>query len=337
MTTTWPPGINLIEADKHFVETVNQIADGKLKINFYPGDTLVPSTQVFDAASSGTVDAAADWPGYWAGQDSTFALLGSFPMLLTAGDYILWLQQWGGFEAFQKVYGKFDMVYLPYSVLTMESGLRSGEPLASLEDHKGKRLRMSGRPQGEILKELGAAQVQLPGSEVYQALERGVVSGAEFSAPAVDWGMGFQEVTEHWTTPGWHQPGSVGGVMINKKVWDEMGPELQNLLKIAANATMTWSLAYYEKGSTEATAKFKEAGVEVHRLSDEEMERLQRIANEQLVKAACDNPLYAEIAYSQVQFMQEYADWRDLQGEFAFGRNPSSLPDAAKIKSCIEN
>lgn len=336
MTTTWPTGISLIDSDRHFVETVNQLAGDRLEIDFHPGGTLVPSTQVFDAVSSGSIDASADWPGYWAGHNSAFALLGSFPMMLTAGDYLLWLQEWGGFESFQKVYGQHDMVYLPYAVLSMESGLRTKEALKSLEDFDGKRLRMSGRPQGEILQALGAAQVQLPGGEVYQALERGVVAGAEFSSPGVDWGMGFQEVTSHWTVPGWHQPGSVGGVMINKEVWNELSPELQSLMKIAARETLMWSLAYYEKTALEAVNNFMDAGVEVHKLSDEELERIQQIANEALVEASCDNPLYAEIAYSQVRFLEDYATWRELQQPFGFGRNLSSLPDAGKIESCME-
>lgn len=336
MTTTWPNGISLIDSDRHFVETVEQLAGDRLDISFHPGGTLVPSTQVFDAVSSGSIDASADWPGYWAGNDSAFALLGSFPMMLTAGDYLLWLQQWDGFEAFQKVYGQFGMIYLPYAVLSMESGLRTKEALKSLSDLDGKRLRMSGRPQGEILKALGAAQVQLPGSEVYQALERGVVAGAEFSSPGVDWGMGFQEVTGHWTVPGWHQPGSVGGVMINKEVWDKMGPELQSVLKIAAKETLMWSLAYYERTALEAVNSFLDSGVEIHKLSDEELEQIQQIANEQLVTASCDNPLYAEIAYSQVSFLADYGVWRELQQPFGFGRNPSSLPDAEKINSCMK-
>lgn len=336
MTSTWPSGINLIDADKHFVDTVNDLSNGRLKIKFYPGGSLVSSNQVFDAVSSGSIDASADWPGYWAGNNSAFALLGSFPMMLTAGDYMLWLQQWGGYEQFQKVYGKYGMIYLPYSVLSMESGLRTNEPLTSLADFKGKRLRMSGRPQGEILKALGAAQIQLPGSAVYQALGRGVVDGAEFSSPSTDLGMGMSEVTNSWLVPGWHQPGSVGGVMINEDTWKELQPELQRIMKVAAKETMMWSLAYYEKKSAEATEEIIDSGTEVHKLSDSELERLQGIANELIVRASCKNPLYAQIAYSQMQFMREYSTWRSMQGAFAFGRNLSSMPDIAKIESCIE-
>src|SRR5690606_31067453 len=96
MTSTWPPGINLIETDKHFVELVNKLGKGVIQIKFHPGESLVPSTQVFDAVRSGSIDASADWPGYWGGTDTAFALLGAFPMFFTGADYVLWIQGWDG-------------------------------------------------------------------------------------------------------------------------------------------------------------------------------------------------------------------------------------------------
>lgn len=335
MTTPWTPGINIIEVDKHFVKLVNAIGGNRVKIEFFEGGTLVPPMQVFDATVSGTVDASADWPGYWAGQSSAFALLGSFPMLMTANDYLLWIMQWGGFEAFQEVYGRHGIVYLPYGVAPMESGLRSNRPLTSLADLKGKRLRMSGRPQGEVLKQLGAAQVALPGGEVYQALERGVVDAAEFSSPGVDWGMSLQEVSKHWLAPGWHQPGSALGVMINKKVWDKLGPEGQAVLKTAADATLVWSLAFLNKADVQATRDFQKKGVQIHRLKAEELDRLQAIANEVLVRESCADPLFARVALSKLLFLEDYKQWREMQGPFGFGRNPT-LPDIAKVKACAE-
>lgn len=70
-------------------------------------------------------------------------------------------------------------------------------------------------------------------------------------------------------------------------------------------------------------------------MTPEELERLQKLANAELVKESCENPLFAKIAASQVQFLQEYADWRELQGQFGFGRNPT-MPDLQKIKACAE-
>jgi TRAP-type mannitol/chloroaromatic compound transport system substrate-binding protein len=334
MTSVWPEGINLIDSDKHFAELVNSIGEGVIQIDFTPGGVLVPSTQVFSAVQSGGVDMATDWPGYWAGTDSTFSLLGSFPMLFTSADYILWTNEWGGRDLFNEVYGKYGMTYLPIAIFSSESGLRANKPLPTLESLNGARLRMSGRPQGAILEALGAAQVTLPGSEVYQALERGVVDAAEFSMPSTDLGMGFQEVTQHWQSPGWHQPGSLNGIMFGKDVWDGLTDQQRNILEIAAKANMLWTISHYEKTSTEAVKVFQEAGTEVATLTDEEMARLQEIANEVLVTESCDNPLYAKVAASQIEFLQDYGNWRGMQGDFAMGRNLASYPDLEKIKGC---
>lgn len=334
MTSVWPEGINLIESDKHFAELVNTIGRGTLQIDFTPGGVLVPSTQVFSAVQSGGVDMATDWPGYWAGTDSTFSLLGSFPMLFTSPDYILWTNDWGGQALFDEVYGKYGMKYLPIAVFSSESGLRANKPLPTLESLNGARLRMSGRPQGAILEKLGAAQVTLPGSEVYQALERGVVDAAEFSVPSTDLSMGFQEVTSFWQSPGWHQPGSLNGIMFGLDVWNRLTDQQKEILEVAAKANMLWTISHYEKTSTDAVAEFEKAGTEVTTLSDEEMAQLQGLANEVLVKESCENPLYAKVAASQIEYMQDYGHWRGMQGDFAMGRNLVSYPDLEKIKSC---
>jgi len=334
MTSTWPPGINLIESDRHFVELVNKLGKGVIQIKFHPGESLIPSTQVFDAVRSGSIDASADWPGYWGGTDTAFALLGAFPMFFTGADYVLWIQGWDGKKVFDEIYGKYGMTYLPYSVITSESGPRGNEPIASLADLKGKRIRMSGRPQGEILKKYGASQIMLPGSEVYQAVERGVVDAAEFSTPSTDLGMGLHEVSRHLMSPGWHQPGSMSGVMINRKVWDGLTEQQQTILKAAADATLPWSMAFFEKGSAVAVKKFEEAKTTVHQLSDEDMRQLQVEANKTMVTEACANPLFAQVAVSQIEFLKEYEQWRGMQGEFSMGRNLSELPDLEAIRKC---
>lgn len=336
MTSTWPPGINIIDADNHFVDLVNRLGEGSIQIEFFPGESLVPSTQVFDAVQSGSIQASGDWPGYWAGTDTAFSLIGSFPMLFTIQDYLLWINNWGGAELFDEVYGNYNMKYIPYAILGTESGLRSTVPLRSLDDLDGKRIRMAGRPQGAILSEYGAAQVMVPGSEVYQSLERGVIDAAEFSMPSTDFGMGLAEVTEHNMSPGWHQPASTTGVMINMDTWTGLSDRSKLILETAAAATISWSIGHYEKTSVEAVIKFTDAGTTVHRLDSDDMARLQSLSNRILVDEACANPLFAKVAVSQLEYLQDYSTWREMQGEFAMGRNISDFPDLEKIRSCAE-
>lgn len=337
MTSTWPSSLELIEIDKHWVELANSlIDDDKLSIEFYEGGALVPAGEVFGAVESGTIQAGGDWPGYWAGRDAAFSPLSTTASLFNAVDYVNWIQEWGGAELYNEVYGKYGMVYLPYGVTNNESGFRTvSKPIKTIADLNGLRLRLSGLEQGKLLEKLGGNQVSMAGGEIYQSLERGVIDGAEFSTPNVDYSAGFQQVTKHWSTPGWHQSSSVFGVMINKSAWDALDEETQARLKTAAEATMLWSLSFTEKRATEAFAKFKEAGTEINRLDDEALAQIQKMANETIVEVACENPLSAKVYTSQLSYLQDYASWRDASVPFNLGRTPDG-PDLAKIKECAQ-
>ena len=157
MTSTWTPSILAIESDKHFVEVVNQLAGDELEIKFYPGGTLVPTMEIFDAVRNGTIQMGADGPLYWAGKNSAFKPLCTLPLGLISIDYMVWVYQGGGLELYQEAYGKFGMVYLPHGV-NLESGIRSSKPIESLSDFKGLKMRTASRTTGKILKELGTAQ-----------------------------------------------------------------------------------------------------------------------------------------------------------------------------------
>lgn len=334
MTTTWPSSLELIEIDRHFVELANKLTAGELTIDFYEGGALVPAGEVFGAVESGTIQAGGDWPGYWAGRDAAFSPLATTASLFNAIDYVNWIQEWGGADLYNEIYGQFGMVYLPYGVTNNESGFRTNEPIRNLADLQGKRLRLSGLEQGKILERLGGSQVSMAGGEIYQALERGVIDGAEFSTPNVDWSGGFQQVTKYWATPGWHQSASLFGVMINKSAWDALSPETQEKLKIAADATLMWSIAFTEKRATDAYAQFDEA-VEITRYDDETLAKVQQMANEVIVETACANPNSAKVYLSQLEYLADYAKWRDASAPFNLGRTPNG-PDIEAVRACVK-
>lgn len=332
MTTTWPNSLELIEMDKHFVELANKLTAGDLKIEFFEGGSLVPAGEVFGAVESGTIQAGGDWPGYWAGRDAAFSPLSTTASLFNAVDYVNWIQQWGGKELYNEIYGKFGMVYLPYAVTNNESGFRTKEPIRSIDDLQGKRLRLSGLEQGRLLTQLGGSQVSMAGGEIYQSLERGVIDGAEFSTPNVDWSGGFQQVTQYWSTPGWHQSASIFGVMINKQAWDALSPETQEKLQIAADANLVWSLAFTEKRANDAYKQFQEVN-EITRMDDAALEKIQTMANAVIEEVACENPSSAKVYLSQLEYLQDYANWREASAPFNLGRTPNG-PDIEKIRAC---
>lgn len=177
--------------------------------------------------------------------------------------------------------------------------------------------------------------MSMAGQELYQSLERGVIDGAEFSTPSVDVSAGLHQVTKHWSTPGWHQSASVFGVMINKKAWDSLTPATQEKLKIAANATMMWGLTNSEKSATTGVRTFQDAGVEIHRFSDEDLQKIQEVTNEVMVNVACSNPDAAKVYLSQLEYLEDYKDWREIATPYNLGRQIDG-PDIEKIRACAK-
>lgn len=335
MTSTWPESIDAVKIDRFWVDMVNNIAGNELAIDFHPGGTLMPGTEVFDATETGSIEASGDWPGYWAGLNPAFSPLATTTSLFNALDYFNWIQQWGGRELYQEIYGQFGLVYLPYGVLNNESGFMGRTPIESIADIEGKRLRIAGRDQGRVMEQLGGSQVTLAGSEVYQAIERGVVDAAEFSAPGIDYSVGLAEVAEYWATPGWHQSATVFGVMINKDAWDALSEETQDKLKMAADATMGWSLAWSERQSTDATQKFIDAGVTINQFSAEDLNRIQDITNEVILRGACEHPDHARVYHSMISYMEHYATWRDISVPFNMSRVADNLPSLEELETCM--
>ena len=327
MTSTWPPSISLIEADQAFVKAVNHLAKDKLKIKFFTGGTLMPSYEVFEAVSKGSIEASGDWSNYWAGKDRAFDALGAYPMGLTPMDYFIWIFEGGGLELFQEAYGKFGMYYLVTGITPMECGIRSNKPIKTLEDLKGMKIRMSGKTQGALLKDLGAAQVAMSGQEIYQAMQKGTIDGCEFSSPSSDWGMGFGEVTKYWAVPGWHQPASVMGVMINKASWDALDADLQETVKYAAKVATLEFMAKQYFDVIESTQKFVDKGIEINQYPQADLEQIQKLVNVHTIETAKENPMFKKVIDSQNEFRKKFAKWRQMEGPFSFGYTPEAFPE----------
>jgi TRAP-type mannitol/chloroaromatic compound transport system substrate-binding protein len=326
MGSTWTPAINLYHGDQEMIKYVKEMSGGNFEIKWFPANALMPAFEHFDAVSKGTIEMAGDWPSYWVSKDPAFDFLGSFPFGFTNMDYVVWMYNFGGLELMQELYGKYDMTYFSLGATPMESGFRTTEktgPIKTLADYKGKKLRTPSRATIWILEQLGASPVKMPGGEIYLAVERGVLDGAEFSSPGIDLEMGFAEITKYWSVPCWFQPSSQVGVMINKKAYESLSPENQAILRYAAKAAALDSLAFYEGESARAIEKFTAKGTEIVKLDDESLKKLEELAGQYCVMAAKESESYAKLLKSQMVYMKEYKDWRDMAGRFGFGSHPA--------------
>ncbi|NCO60339.1 MAG: ABC transporter substrate-binding protein [Deltaproteobacteria bacterium CG23_combo_of_CG06-09_8_20_14_all_51_20] len=328
--STWTPAINLYYGDKELIKYVGEMTGGNFEIKWFPSGTLMGAFEYFDGCSKGAVEAVGDWPSYWASKDPAFDFLGSFPFGFTNVDYVNWMYECGGLELMQELYGKYNMTYFSLGSTPMESGFRTtakAGPIKTLEDYKGKKMRTPSRATIWILEQVGAAPVKLPGGEIYLAVERGTLDGAEFSSPGVDWEMGFAEITKYWSVPCWFQPASQLGMMVNLKAYNALSKEYQAILKYGAQAAAIKALAFYEVDSGRGVKRFLDKGTELSTLDDATLEKLEALAGQYAIMQAKETmgkgqPFYARILKSQMLYLKEYKIWRDMSGQFGQGRTP---------------
>jgi TRAP-type mannitol/chloroaromatic compound transport system substrate-binding protein len=326
MGSTWTPAINLYVGDQTMIQYVKEMTGGKFEIQWFPSGSLMKAFEYFDACSKGVVQMAGDWPSYWASKDPAFDFLGSFPFGFDNVDYITWMYDFGGLDLMQELYGKYGMTYFSLGATPMESGFRTTAktgPIKTLADYKGKKLRTPSRATIWIMQQIGGSPIKMPGGEIYLAVERGAIDGAEFSSPGVDWEMGFAEITKYWSVPCWFQPSSQLGTMVNLKAYNSLSKEYQAILKYGCQAAAMQATAFYEGSSGRAIEKFIAKGTEIVKLEEEGMKKLEELAGEYCLMQAKTSEFYARMLKSQMVYLDEYKDWRDMAGRFGHGRTPA--------------
>jgi TRAP-type mannitol/chloroaromatic compound transport system substrate-binding protein len=311
MVMPWTKGLLFYDIAAHFADSVRLTSAGRLDIKVFSAGELVPAMQSFDAVSQGSAQVGHDWPGYWKGKNEAFVAFASVPFGLDAEGYNIWLYEKGGAEMMNELYGKFNLVALPGGQCGQEMGLFSNKRATKMEDFKGMRVRTPGWYM-DIMNSLGASVSPLPGGEVYLALERGVIDAAEFSSPAINYPMGFDEITKYVIQPGVHQPGIQCALFFNKDAYNGLPEDLKWIIDISARETQLWSYNWVNGLNAEAIRRFKKK-VEIVKMDPDTLIGFRKYTKTYLDGVKAKYPEVKKVLDSQEAFLESYADWRDAR------------------------
>jgi TRAP-type mannitol/chloroaromatic compound transport system substrate-binding protein len=313
--SSYPAGLPQLYAPAaEFAKIVEELTDGELKVNVSPGGAIVPSKQVFDAVSTGTLDIGFTWAGWWIGKFPASVLFGnSFPNGLQMREMLSWIYYGDGLDLWNELYKGHNLVVLPpYGILGPENFCWSRKPINSLEDFKGLKFRTVGI-WGKCLERLGARVVSLAGGEVYPSLERGVIDAAEFATPAIDKKLGFQEICKYLKVGGIHEPCAPLETLVNKKTWEELPDHLKPKVKAALKISSFNAMNSAMKEDAEAMNFFLNyEGLHVSKLSDEMIQGIIKIGNEELDKYAKKDEFFAKVLESQREYRKLVEPYADL-------------------------
>ena len=224
MVTDWPEGMpGLISTSRRLAQTIGEVTHGRIKIEVFPANALVRAFETFDAVSAGVADMYHSYDGYFEKKSPALNFYCGVPFGFTANELLAWVRHGGGQELWDTLAGQFNIKPLLFLSTGTQMGGWFNKEITSPEKFKGLRYRMPGLG-GEVLRQLGAIVVSLPGGEIAPALRSGAIDASEWVGPWLDMVMGLQKAAGYYYYPGFHEPGTAQTLGINRRVWESFDP-----------------------------------------------------------------------------------------------------------------
>ncbi len=252
------------EFAEDYVKRVNEMAGGRLKIDYLVGGSVVHPFQVLDGVHGGQIDAAHTVTVYWYGKHKAASLFGTGPVFgFNANEGLGWIHNGGGRELFHELQTKIMKVnvisFFAMPMPTQPLGWFK-KPVKSAGDLKGLKYRTVGLA-ADLMQAMGMAVAQLPGGEIVPAMERGVIDAFEYNNPTSDRRFGAQDVAKNYMMGSFHQATEYFEIMFNRSKFMKLPKEHQAILQYAAEAASSaneWkSMDLYSKDLQELISKDK--------------------------------------------------------------------------------
>lgn len=266
--TAWPKTTWEVGNFNKFMELVKEKAEkkypGEIEIQYTGGPEVIPSNEQVEAARMGVVDMVFTTDGYY-----TSAVPEANALSVSMFDG--WEERSRGINDFlNKLHvEKVNCTYLGRLGHNLPFVLYLMKPIKSA-DLTGLKIRVSPTNIG-FIKKLGGQPVVIPPTEVYPALERGVVDGYVFPAAVItDWG--WEKLTKYIVNPGFYNGANV--VLVNKNKWDQLSNPLQKLLTEALDEAARFAKQRSVDRIKEANETFKKLGIQYIDLPPAEAKKL---------------------------------------------------------------
>ena len=299
--STWPAKDIFHEFAQDFVNRVNEMGGGRLKIELLAAGAVAKALEVQDAVLAGTLDGGHGVTAYWYGKNKAFSLFGTPPAWGWRANQMLgWIKYGGG----QALYDELVQQVLGLDLVGFLTGPMPTQPLGwfkqqitDAEQLKGLKYRTVGL-SADLFKEMGAAVTIMGGGEIVPAMDRGLLDAAEFNNPTSDTLLGFPDVSKDYMVQSYHQSAECFEIVFNKAKFDGLPAELQAVIRYsaeAASADMSWKAMDRYSKDLEA---LKAAGVKVHQ-TPESVLQAQLAAWDKVIAAQSADPFFAKVVESQ--------------------------------------
>lgn len=312
MVTAWPknyPGLGT--SAERLAERVKVMSDGRLTIKVYAGGELVPPLEVFDSVSRGTAEMGHGAAYYWKGKTATAQFFTSIPFGFSTAEMNAWVSRGGGQALWDEAYAPFGVKPYIAGNSNMQMGGWFNKEIHSIDDIKGLKIRMPGLG-GEVLARLGATTINLPGGEVFTALQTNAIDATDWVNPYNDLAFGLHKAAKFYYYPGWQEPQGAIEVLVNQKALDTLPADLRAILEEAIKASALDMQDDFTYNNAMALAELKAQDVQLKRFPDDVLDAMQRESVVVLEKLASENDLNRRIWDSMQAFQAKSDELTDI-------------------------
>ena len=313
MVTTWPknaPGMGT--GAEALAKNIKEMSNGRLDIKVYAAGELVPALEVFDAVSRGTAQMGHGTAYYWKGKVAAAQFFSTVPFGFTAQEFNAWIAYGGGLELWEEIYAPFNLIPMVAGNAGVQMGGWFNKEINSLADFQGLKMRMPGLG-GEVLKKVGASPINLPGSEVFNALQTGTIDATEWVGPYNDLAFGLYKAAKYYYYPGWHEPGSAVEVIFNKDAFEALPKDLQAIARTAVKqANLDMINEFTARNNAALQTLVNEHHVILKAFPRDLLQALKKASAETLAEVAEGDPESKKVYESFKRSSVPVSEWHDV-------------------------
>ena len=306
LTSSFPKSLDTIYGGAEVLsKMVSDATDGKFKIQVFAAGEIVPGLQAADAVSDGTVDCCHTVSYYYWGKNPTWALGAAVPFGLSARAMNAWQYHGGGIDLFNEFLATQNIIGYPGGNTGVQMGGWYRKEIKTVEDLKGLKVRIGGFA-GKVAEKLGVVPQQIAGGDIYPALEKGTIDGAEWVGPYDDQKLGFAKVAPYYDYPAWWEGGPTVHFLFNKEKFEALPPVYQAILRTCAQATDADMLEKYDWKNPKALKELVAGGAKLVPFPPEVLQAFFDASNEVYAELDATNESWKKIWDSIKAFREEW-------------------------------
>jgi TRAP-type mannitol/chloroaromatic compound transport system substrate-binding protein len=303
LSSSFPKSLDtLYGASEVFAKHVSDMTGGKFVISCHAPGELVPAFGVVDAVQNQTIECASTAAYYFFGKDETFAMGTAIPFGLNTRLMNAWMYEGNGMKLTREFYAAYNIVNFPMGSTGAQMGGWFRKEIKSVADFKGLKFRVGGFA-GKVVERMGGVAQNIPGGEIYQALEKGTIDAAEWVGPYDDEKLGFNKVAPFYAYPGWWEGGPLTDLFVNQKAYDALTPEYKAIVACAASMAQQNMLAKYDALNPAALKRLVAGGAKLFKFPKDVMD----LAFKESMA------LYNELSDKNPAWKKMYADYSEFR------------------------